>query len=648
MAPTTRAQGRQGGKRKTLLEQQQPKATRKRRRTGDNNKASNNAAGSTNATAAIEKARQILALYLKFLTKEPRAKHHTKILKILQKHPLLASEPCNEIARGTPPLHLLVQNGASLRTIKAVVSLYPAALSARSESGHLPLHIACEGASSASVGAAAGVIEFLAKEYPQAVVESTHPGSLPLHLLLVRGNNIQNNTSLKLTTIKVLVEMCPQAVAVVNENGWNALACAMVGRCEDEDEKADILNYLAEQLAAQPSIPNIFTIPRSAELTLHAAQTLEHILPRITKLQVLCRQATKDGMVALFQVLKSHGNLSHLTATFPRSLLTPLAGLRRIERAHRAFLKDNTALEYLCYQGGWYQVGDKTNDDALLQSLLLMPRKLPANNQHPRNLKHFQLANCRFSKSNDISFLLSDYSMPAQVTFRNICIEGANWTNPNRMPPLSIQDLAFYNVQMSHTACDTFGSELRRMRNLKRLTMALPFAGDRANIRITTVTQSLLSQGLEYLHVSYDIKLDIVKLCQESLILSTCPLKELHVPHAFASVETRKALAETLEHHNNTLLYVTLDKRDQYCPHARWIRLLTHLNRLGRGRIRQVEFTADQLFRLLLVANGKEVNDERGPPITKDIDPNKLLNLTYTLLHESPSLWAASSSSGAG
>jgi hypothetical protein len=417
---------------------------------------------------------------------------------------------------------------------------------------------------------------------------------------------------------------------MVDQNGWNALACASMGA---HNNNGALLNYIAEQLVRLPSIPDTFTMPEPAVLNLAAARAVGRLLSKLKRLKCLCRHATQEGMEALLQSLKEHA-LTHVTLTFPRSLAQPISGLRRIERSHRVFLKDNTALEYLCYQGGWYKVRDTDhNDDALFLSLLHMPRKLPGTES---SLKHFQLSNCRLTQSTHLCYLLTDYSMPHKVTFQNLSVAGP-WKNPNRMAALSIRELQFINVQMERSACDAFGFELRRMRNLRRLSLALPFA-DHFRVGATVVTERLLKQGLEYLCLDYDIKVDIVQLSQEALSLPNSQLKELHVPQALATAESRKALAKTLQHSNTCLQHVTLDKRDKYCQYARWIRLLTHLNRLGRGTICEEVVSVADLVQLLITASSGA-----NEYATKGLEDEKLLNVTYQLLHEAPSLWSSSS-----
>jgi ankyrin repeat protein len=129
-------------------------------------------------------------------------------------HPDAVSEVDSRYRR--LPLHIAVMNGASPKTVNALLELNPKTASAKDILGRIPLHYACKEKDTQNGEQKSA--RHLIQSYPGGALVSDTNGFLPLHVACRCGTS--------LTVIRMLIQASPESMFAKTKKGSTPAICA--------------------------------------------------------------------------------------------------------------------------------------------------------------------------------------------------------------------------------------------------------------------------------------------------------------------------------------------------------------------------------------------------------------------------------------
>jgi ankyrin repeat protein len=131
-------------------------------------------------------------------------------------------------------LHVAVMNGASPKTVNALLKLDPKSAGVGDIHGRLALHYACKD----SMNGVENVRQLL-KVFPEAAQVADHNGFIPLHVACRRGESIP--------MIRILIRAAPNSIFTKTKKGSTPLSCARQVKGGAREELVGMLERLAEE-----------------------------------------------------------------------------------------------------------------------------------------------------------------------------------------------------------------------------------------------------------------------------------------------------------------------------------------------------------------------------------------------------------------
>ncbi|CAB9512333.1 expressed unknown protein [Seminavis robusta] len=297
---------------------------------------------------------------------------HERALTILQEHPDLALQSFDG---ATPLCHFLSsKTAANLEIIQAVCSTNPIAM--MNARGTTPLHYAC-----ISEHVSQQVVEYIYQKNPSAIMTIDHRGRSPPVYLFLDQERQRPRSSIKLDTLKMLMNLHPSCVKASNSAmcfgsrsySIDLLASALVAECPGHLYDAIVRYYPKEPL--QDFMFGSSRIGGHCQMGVPEADALCQILPRLKVLKCQPQRWSRGALAMLLdQLANDNPRMETLVLTLARREFVDqpdtgdsLTGL--IQRS--ASLKALTlTADVEFFEGGQEGDGD-ANDNAVLQSILL-------------------------------------------------------------------------------------------------------------------------------------------------------------------------------------------------------------------------------------------------------------------------------------
>jgi hypothetical protein len=532
------------------------------------------------------------------------------------------------------PLHCFLVCKASLSQVKALLNAVgddnrESCLARRDRDGELPLHVACQYAS-------AGVIEYLALEYADALSEKCDIGCLPLHFALTtpsgRGHQIDTET------VKLLVELYPEAIPVSDAGGRTPLSMAL-----KHGFPIEVIGYMAEQYPVDHSELVVgAAIDEDLFLDLDRVQAIKKIISHIKYMKLdASRWESSEALCNFLQSLENNQSISKIGyLALPTHLFQSHPELAV---AVQRFLQHNSTLtqvhfsicdaDYICP----YRL-ESPGDIALLESV---KAGLPEN----RTVELMELQRLLLSDMGQLISLLASPAPPQKLNLYNIKILGPwndqAWGESHEVVASSrLEHLLFQYCGMPDECWTNLFHNLPRLPNLRILKICpnaheMTSAGKQffSDCDFTDPLVYLLTHGsLSHLTIP-GFLFDMSRICQALQTNTTlrhfCVARSPNMENETAA----KACVDLLKRQNTTLTHLApYTMRKEVYPK---INHLLYLNTFGRARVRDTETDLSDFISILNSVN--QVKELLS-------DPHEKESVLFGLLLEAPSFWSSSTS----